>query len=191
MARLDRLAPIKEVAQPVMDMVQPMPYTALQSMLDAGGAPGTRAYMKAEFLEDLSDAAIAKLVKHGASRPGPMAQLLLEPMGGAISKTGEDESALGRRDVRWCYHALALWMDPGPEAEHAHVAWAKELAADLAPETTTGVYLNYTSDQGEDRVRSSYGPEKYSRLQALKDEYDPSNLFHLNQNIPPSVTAGA
>src|SRR5205807_9009593 len=129
----------------------------------------------------LSDAAITKLVKHGGSPPGPLAQLLREPMGGAISKTADDESALGRRDVRWCYHALSLWMEPGQEAEDAHVAWAKELAGDLAPETTTGVYLNFVSDEGEDRVRSSYGAEKYARLQALKDVYDPANLFHLNQ----------
>jgi hypothetical protein len=180
------LAPIREAAQPVMDMVQPMPYTALQSMLDAGGAYGTRGYMKAEFLEDLGDEAIAKLTKHGADRPGPLVQLLLEPMGGAIGEVGENDTALGRRDVRWCYHALSMWMEPDQETADRHVAWAKGLAADLAPETTTGVYLNYTSDQGDERVRSTYGPVKYDRLVALKDEYDPANLFRLNQNIKPS-----
>jgi hypothetical protein len=180
------LAPIREVAQPVVDMVQPMPYTALQSMLDAGGPPGTRAYMKAEFLDELDDAAIAKLAAHGARRAGPMAQLIIEPMGGAVARVGEHDTALGRRDVRWCYHALALWMEPEEEAEEAHVAWARGLADDLRPHTTTGVYLNFTSDGGEDRVRSAYGPEKYARLVALKDRYDPSNLFRLNQNIRPS-----
>jgi FAD/FMN-containing dehydrogenase len=106
------VAAIREAMQPVMDMVQPMPYTALQSMLDAGGPHGTHAYMKAEFLEELSDEAIGKFISHGATRPGPMVQLLLEPMGGAIANTGEDDSALGRRDVSWCYHALSLWMEP-------------------------------------------------------------------------------
>jgi FAD/FMN-containing dehydrogenase len=181
------LAPLREAAQPVMDMVQPMPYTALQSMLDAGGPHGTRGYMKAEFLERLGDEAIGELVAHGAARPGPMAQLLLEPMGGAIGRMGEDETALGRRDVPWCYHALSLWMDPDPATEQAHIAWARELSQGLSPHTTTGVYLNYTSDEGEDRVRSSYGAEKYDRLVALKDKYDPGNLFHLNQNIRPSA----
>jgi FAD/FMN-containing dehydrogenase len=170
-----------------MDMVQPMPYTALQSMLDAGGPPGTRAYMKAEFIEELDDQAIAKLVEHGSARPGPMAQILLEPMGGAISRVGEDDTALGRRDIPWCYHALALWMDPEPATEEAHVAWARALAADLEPHTTAGVYLNYTSDEGEERVRATYGPAKYERLVALKDKYDPENLFRLNQNIRPSA----
>jgi len=180
-------APIREAARPVMDLVQPMPYVALQSMLDAGGPHGTRTYMKAEFIADLSDEAIAKLARHGAARPGPMTQLLLEPLGGAISRVGEQETALGRRDVPWCYHALAMWMEPDQETADAHVEWTRELSSDLAAHTTTGVYLNYTSDHSEERIRATYGPEKFARLQALKDQYDPSNLFRLNQNIPPSA----
>jgi hypothetical protein len=185
------IAPIREVAQPLMDMVGPMPYVALQSMLDGGAAKGTRAYMKAEFMEELTDGAIEKLVAHGGARPGPMCQLLMEPMGGAISRMGEDDTALGRRDVPWCYHALALWMEPGEETETAHRDWARKLAADLEPDTTDGVYLNYTSDEGEERVRKSYGEEKYARLVALKDKYDPTNMFHMNQNIRPSTEAMA
>ena len=184
------LAPIREAVQPLMDIVQPMPYVALQSMLDAGGPPGTRAYMKAEFIEDLSDEAIEKLVAHGAGRPGPMTQLLLEPLGGAIARVGEDDTALGRRQVPWCYHALALWMEPDEATEQAQVAWARELAADLAPHTVPGVYLNYTSDEGDERVRSSFGEERYARLVAVKDRYDPGNLFRLNQNVRPSAGAG-
>jgi hypothetical protein len=180
------VAPLREVMQPAVDMVQPMPYTALQSMLDAGGPKGINAYMKAEFMTDLSDDAIEKLCRHGANRAGPMAQILVEPMGGAIGRMGEDESALGRRDVRWCFHALGMWMEPGEEAAEAHMAWARNLADDMRPHTTDGVYLNFTSDEGEERVRATYGPEKYARLVALKDRYDPGNLFRLNQNIKPS-----
>src|SRR5437763_10776611 len=115
-----------------------------------------------------------------------MPQIIVEPMGGAIRRAGEDDTALGRRDVTWCYHALAMWMEPDQETADAHMAWARGLADDIRPHTTTGVYLNFTSDEGEDRVRSTYGPEKYDRLVALKDRYDPDNLFRLNQNIPPS-----
>ena len=93
--------------------------------------------------------------------------------------------------MQWCYHALSMWMEPGQEAEDAHVAWARDLAADLAPHTTEGVYLNYTSDEGEERVRSTFGGEGYARLVALKDKYDPGNMFHLNQNIKPSLEATA
>jgi FAD binding domain len=149
--------PLREAVQPAVDMVQPMPYTALQSMLDAGGPKGVNAYMKAEFLEDMSDDAVAKLAAGGARRAGPLAQLLIEPMGGAISRVGEDDTALGRRDVRWCYHAIALWMEPDQETADAHTAWTRELAEDMRPHTTDGVYLNFTSDEGDERVRSTYG----------------------------------
>ena len=182
-------APIREVAQPVVDMVGPIPYAALQSMLDGGAPYGIRGYMKAEFLNDLGDDTIAELVKVGASRPSPMTQVLLEPLGGAIRDVGEEDTALGRRDVTWCYHALTLWMEP--EQDAAQMAWARQIADDLRPHTTGGVYLNFTSDAGDDRVRSTYGEEKYARLVALKDRYDPHNLFQLNQNIKPSSMAAA
>src|SRR5436190_2503479 len=98
-------APIREVVKPVVDVVGPMPYTALQSMLDAGGPKGINGYMKAEFMEEMNDDAVDVFVEHGARRPGPLVNLLLEPMGGAISDVGDDDTALGRPDVRWCYPA--------------------------------------------------------------------------------------
>ena len=180
------IAPLREAMQPVMDMVAPMPYTALQGMLDGGGPKGTRAYMKAELIADFDDAAVDKLVANGARRAGPMAQLLIEPMGGAISRADETASALPRRDIPWCYHALGMWLEPDAETEEAHRAWAKQLHDDLEPHTVQGVYLNFTSDGGDARIRATYGEEKYARLQALKDRYDPDNLFRLNHNIKPS-----
>ncbi len=180
------IAPIREIARPLMDLVQPMPYTALQRLLDDGGPPGTRAYMKAGFLPALGDEVIETIIDHGGRRAGPMAQLLIEPMGGAISRVGEEETALGRRNVPWCYHALGLWMEPDAAAAEAQVGWARSLAADLKPHVVDGVYLNFTSDEGEERVRASYGEKKYARLVALKDRYDPTNLFRLNQNVKPS-----
>jgi FAD/FMN-containing dehydrogenase len=181
------LAPVREVAQPVMDKVGPMPYTALQTMLDGSAPYGTRAYLKAEFLPELSDEAIKQLVRYGSDRPGPMVQLIVEPMGGAIDRVGADESALSR-DAAWCYHALAMWPQDNADegVAEAHAAWAKGLSADIAEQTMDGVYLNFTSDDDGDRVRRTYGPERYARLQGLKDKYDPTNLFHLNPNIPPS-----
>jgi hypothetical protein len=178
------LAPIREVAQPVLDMVQEMPYTVLQGMLDEGGPYGVRGYLKAEFISDLNEDAIAKLVDAGAKRPGPMVQLLLEPLGGQIARN--EDTAISRRDVSWCYHALSMWMDPSEEAADAHVAWVKDLTETMKPHTTSGVYLNFTIDNDDDRVRKTFGEEKYARLQALKDRYDPQNLFRLNANIKPS-----
>ncbi len=115
-----------------------------------------------------------------------MVQLLLEPLGGAIAEMDEDSTAISRRDVAWCFHALSMWMDPSEEAADAHVAWAKNLTEAMKPHTTNGVYLNFTNEDGDERVRQTFGPEKYARLQALKDKYDPQNLFRLNANIKPS-----
>jgi hypothetical protein len=183
------VAPIRDAVKPVMDMVAPMPYTALQSMLDPAWPRGVRGYFKAEFLTDLDEQAIEVLTRYGAARPGPLVQLLLEPLGGAMSRIPEEDSALGRRDMPWIYHALALWMEPDQESADANVSWARKLAAEMAPHTAPGVYLNFTSDEGEDRVRSTYGEERYARMVALKDRYDPTNAFHLNQNIKPSSHA--
>jgi FAD/FMN-containing dehydrogenase len=80
-------------------------------------------------------------------------------------------------------------MDPAQD--DAHVAWARDLASEIEPHTTEGVYLNYTSDEGEARVRQTFGDEGYARLVALKDKYDPANMFHLNQNVKPSIEAMA
>jgi FAD/FMN-containing dehydrogenase len=178
------LAPIREVAQPVMEKVGPMPYTALQMMIDGGSPRGERAYLKAEFIPELTDEVIETLARHGNARPGPMVQLIVEPMGGAVSRVGADDMALGGRDAKWVFHAISQWMDPADD--EAHIAWPKALAEDMKPHTTTGVYLNFTSDADEERVRKTYGPERYARLVALKDKYDPNNLFRLNQNIRPS-----
>jgi FAD/FMN-containing dehydrogenase len=171
-----------------MENVGPMPYTALQTMIDAGSPRGERAYLKAEFLPELTDEAIEKLARHGNARPGPMVQLIVEPLGGAVARVGPDEMALGSRDAKWVFHAISQWMQPSED--DAHIAWVRALAEDLAPHAMSGVYLNFTSDEGEERVRNTYGPERYERLVAIKDKYDPTNLFHLNQNIRPSHGAG-
>ena len=183
------LAPLREVAQPVVDIVGPMPYTALQSMLDGGGPHGTRALHEGGVHAGAGRRGDrqARRARRVAAR-ARCCQLLIEPMGGAIARFDPDATALGRRDVPWCYHALSMWMEPDAATADAHVAWATELAADMSPHTTTGVYLNYTSDTGDERVRSTFGPEKYARLVALKDKYDPANMFRLNQNIRPSAT---
>jgi hypothetical protein len=112
-----------------------------------GGPPGVRAYMKAEFLPELSDEAIAIAARHGASRPGPLVQLLLEPMGGAIGRVDPSDTALGRRDAPWCFHALSMWMDPSEEAEEMHIGWTRALAEEIAPHTTTGSGRGQTAEQ--------------------------------------------
>jgi FAD/FMN-containing dehydrogenase len=110
--------------------------------------------------------------------------MILIPGGGAISRVAEDADAFGERHAPFNIHMLSMWE--GAEHDAANIAYTKEIAAAMKPWTTGAVYLNFIGDEGTERVRSGFGPEKYARLQALKKEWDPQNLFCHNQNIPPA-----
>jgi FAD/FMN-containing dehydrogenase len=180
------LRPLRELGPPELDLVQPMPYTAFQTMIDEANAPGRQNYWKAEFLGELSDDAIDTITEHAARVTSPFSLVILEPKGGAIARSPEDATPLGRRDAAFAFYVFSMWEDR--DESERHIAWTREFAGAMEPYTTSGIYLNFTSDTGEGRVRSTYGPEKYDRLVALKDEYDPTNFFRFNQNIKPSGT---
>ena len=181
----EALRPMVEYGSPVLAMVQPMPYTALQMMLVDAFPHGFPGYFKAEFLDEMSDDAIDTFIEMTAEPTSPLAQVLLQPLGGAIGDIDPDETALPFRDAKWVYHALTIWpAELGPN--EVHIQWTKDLAAALQPYVRPGVFLNFVAPEGEERVRASYGPV-YDRLVAVKDKYDPNNLFRLNQNIPPSA----
>ena len=105
------------------------------------------------------------------------------PLGGAIARVPEDAMAFGQRSAAWNLHILSMWEDPA-DAER-QVTWTRELHAAMRPYATGGAYLNFIGNEGNARVRAAFGDEKYARLVALKRRYDPDNVFHLNQNIPP------
>ena len=177
--------PLKEFGPPEVDLVEPMPYTAVQTLLDPANPPGRNNYWKAEHLDELSDEAIDAMVVHAAKIASPFTILVILPMGGAISDVGEDETAIGGRDASCGVHAISMWENPA-ESE-THIGWAREFMQAMEPFTIPGIPLNFTSDQTEEKVKASFGSEKkYERLVALKNEYDPTNLLHLNQNIKPS-----
>ena len=183
------LRPLREYGPPAVDLVQPMPYTVVQTLVDAGNPPGRQNYWKVENLNELSDEAIDTLVTHAAKVQSPFSFVLLEPKGRAISRVGEDEMALSHRDAAQSYYAFAMWEDPA-EAD-IHVGWARELAAAMDPFSTGFVSANFAGDPDDPRVLSTYGPEKAKRLVALKDKYDPDNVFALNQNIQPNPRESA
>jgi FAD/FMN-containing dehydrogenase len=112
-----------------------------------------------------------------------MSQILVIP-GGAIAEVPEDATAFGQRTSPFNIHIIASWEDPVDD--EVNVAWVKELGAEMKQYAMGGAYLNYLAEEGEDRVRAAFGPETYARLQALKDRYDPQNVFRLNQNIKPT-----
>ena len=110
-------------------------------------------------------------------------------MGSAIARVPDEDTPLGLREAAYNFHVLSMWADTvEPEK---HMSWAREFAEAMQPWTTERTYLNFISDEAEERVRTAYDLEKYRWLVALKDEYDPDNLFCLNQNIKPSSNNGA
>jgi FAD/FMN-containing dehydrogenase len=176
--------PLREATNPVVDMVQPMPYVALQQMLDAGNPHGVREYFKVDWLNELSDEAIDLVVEQAERLPAPFGQLILAPQGGAMGRTNGSDVALNAPDAPWAYFCLSMWMDPAEDDQNRD--WARGFAEAMRAYEVGTPYPNFiAADEGSARLKSSYGPEKYERLVALKRQWDPDNLFRLNQNIDP------
>jgi FAD/FMN-containing dehydrogenase len=179
--------PLREFGPPLADQVGPMPYPQLQSILDEGFPAGLQVYWRSSFLAGIPDAALDTLVDHFSRVASPLSALMLEPLGGAVARVGSDDTAFNHRDAAYNLAVIARWQDP--KDREANVAWVRAVHEAMEPFTTGGVYVNYLGEEGQDRVRAAYGDVKYNRLVALKDEYDPGNLFRCNQNIRPSTAA--
>lgn len=176
--------PLREFGPPLADQVGPMPYTQLQSMLDEGFPAGLQVYWRSNFLGGIPDEAIEELAGQFSRVTSPLSALMLEPMGGAVARVGADETAFNHRDAAYNLAVIARWQDPSDS--EPHIAWTRAAHEAMERFTTGGVYVNYLGEEGQERVRAAYGDAKYARLVALKDKYDPGNLFRLNQNILPT-----
>jgi hypothetical protein len=181
------LRPLKTLSPVLMDSIGRMPYTSAQKLVDDFYPKGLQNYWKSSFIQEISDEVIDTIVHYCGNRPSPMCHGLIEhQLGGAISRVGRDETAFNHRDREYSFMSIGQCTDAG-EAE-ACVRWAREFWDAMQPYSTGGVYVNYLgreADEGADRIKAAYGPEKYQRLVALKNKYDPTNLFRLNQNIRP------
>jgi FAD/FMN-containing dehydrogenase len=178
------LKPLREFGPPVADVIQPMPYTALQSMIDEGNGFGRRQYWRSENLTAFSDDTIDTLVAQANRVTSPHTQIIVIPMGGAIADVPAGGTPIGGRDANWQYHCYAGWEDTD---DAKHIAWARETERALKPFTAGHISINFVSEAGTDRVRAAFGDDVYTRLVALKDKYDPTNLFRLNQNVVPTA----
>jgi FAD/FMN-containing dehydrogenase len=178
------LAPLRAFGPPVADMIQPMPYVALQSMLDEGFPSGRQVYWRSDFPRRLSDELIDVLVEQYQSITSPLSSLLLEQFGGAVRRVGRDDTAFVHRDADFNLAIISVWTDPAESDRH--IAWARGVHDAVRP-FVSGTYVNYLGDEGADRVRAAYGDAVYDRLVALKNRYDPANLFRFNQNIRPTA----
>ncbi len=179
---------LRTFGPPLMDQVGPIPYTAAQQLLDALYPSGLQNYWKSSFLKEISDEAIDIIVAYCAKRPSPMCHGLIEhQLGGAVRRADREATAFAHRDVEYSFMALGVCADPAEGSKCA--SWAREFWEAMQPCSTGGVYVNYLgreADEGPERIKAAYGSEKYARLVALKNRYDPTNLFRLNQNIKPS-----
>jgi FAD/FMN-containing dehydrogenase len=178
------LRPLRECSPLLADQVAPLPYTALQSIVENFNPPGLRNYWKSNYLRDLSDAAIEVMVDHYRSVPAPNTHVVIEHLGGAVSRVGADETAVDHRDALYNFLIVGMWADAADDAKV--IGWVRELWGALQPFSSGGLYVNYEAEHDVDRVKAAYSPAKYARLVAVKEKYDPTNLFRLNQNIKPA-----
>jgi FAD/FMN-containing dehydrogenase len=177
------LRPFREFGPPLMDQVGPMPYTALQCLVETMNPRGKRNYWKTSYLRELSDDAINTMVEHYATAPDPLTHVVVYALGGAVSRVGRDETAVDYRHAPYVFLIVGMWSDAAEDERN--IRWVRKLWGEMQP-LALGVYVNYETDREVERVKAAYGPEQYQRLVALKNKYDPANLFRLNQNIKPT-----
>jgi FAD/FMN-containing dehydrogenase len=180
----EAVRPLREFGPPALDMVQRMPYVALQQMIDAANLKGRLNYWNADFYGEMPDEAIDTFVARATKPVSPFSQVLFIPGGGAIARISNDATAFGNRDDKWNIHILSMWEDPADTERN--IAFTREFSSAMKPWCTGRAYLNFIGDEGLERVAAAFGPEKFARLQELKRKWDPTNLFRHNQNIPPA-----
>ena len=172
-----------DVAEPVAELVGPMPYPAINVLFDDLVPRGLQNYWKTVFVDDLTDEAIAAHVEHGPRVPAITSAMHLYPINGACHDVPLDATAFGNRDASYACNIAGIWPDPADN--DANMQWVRDYYAALAPHSRTGGYTNFASADDQERARDNYG-SGYDQLVQVKRRYDPGNLFHLNHNIPPS-----
>jgi FAD/FMN-containing dehydrogenase len=169
-------APIKEFGSPVADILVRRPFVQMQSLLDATQPKGRRYYWKSEYLPVVEPDLCERIVEHAARIPSPHGAIILFQIGGALNELPADHSPAGNRDATCVLNITASWEDAADDA--ANVGWTREAWESMRPFSTGGAYLNFmTEDEGAERVEAAYGKATLAKLAALKQAYDPANLF--------------
>ena len=182
------LRPLREYGPPAADIYQPMPYSAAQTMADFLWPKGLYSYWKSSFLKSLSDGAIDTILDFCAKTPSPRTVVVIEHDGDSVwSRVPEDATAFGHRN--WPYNMVITTMWTDPKDSDVNIQWTRNFWEAMKPFMAEAVYVNYLGDVDEEGVRTAYG-KKYDRLAALKQKYDPTNFFSMNQNIKPNAAAG-
>jgi FAD/FMN-containing dehydrogenase len=169
--------------KPIVDLWQPMPYLMTQGLLDPGNPYGARSYWRAYNVGGIDESMIDLFVERAATIPSPITAFVLLGLEGAISRVGENDTALSGRNAPFNVHLNGIWESA--DEDEANIAWVRETTTAFEPYTTPGMALNFTTEISGADIEDSYG-DKLQRLRKLKSTYDPTNLFRLNQNIPPA-----
>jgi FAD/FMN-containing dehydrogenase len=177
------MKPFRDLAPTVAEMVAPMPYPWLNSAFDPIFPKGIRSYWKGSFVTELTDAAIEAHVAHGSQVPEVSSTMHLYPINGAAHRVGASDTAFAYRDATFATVIVCAWQDPAVDQER--IQWVRDYYEATAPHSEAGGYVNFMADDDQTRVQDNYG-QNYARLRDVKRTYDPDNLFHHNQNIPPA-----
>lgn len=176
------LKPFHDIAPVVAEMVGPMPYPALNSAFDGLVPAGLQHYWKANFVRELTDAAIQAHLEHGPKLPAVNSTVHLYPINGACHRVDPDATAFGHRDATLATVIAGMWPDPAQNT--ANIKWVRDYSDAITPHSDKGGYINFMSEDDANRVEANYG-RGYSRLVDVKRKYDPQNVFRANQNIKP------
>ena len=179
------IAALRGFGAPAAEHVGPLPYRVLQGMFDASAPRGVNSYWKTEYVGELEDGVVDALSAGIEGFASPLSVIHVHHVGGAVERVADDATAFGRRDSRYIVNAIGMW--PEPALHEAEIENVRSTAGALREYSPGGAYLNFfDADEGDARIRAAYGDRKYERLVALKDRYDPDNVFRVNQNIRPS-----
>jgi FAD/FMN-containing dehydrogenase len=179
----DLVQPLRDFGPPAIDLLGPQPYVALQGMFDAAAPPGMQNYWKSSYLPSLSDSAIAVLEHHAQRMKSPLSAIHVQHLEGAVARVDPDATSFGYRQAPFVLNVIGTWPDAAENEEQ--IAWVRGTWAAMREHSMDGAFLNFLGADEASRVTAAYGAAKYKRLRELKQEWDPTNLFHINQNIAP------
>jgi hypothetical protein len=180
------VAALRKFGPPLVDTIGPTSYVALNTLFDAAFPyGGVQRYWKSSFLKELGDDILDIMISRSAKFLSPMSNVLFFHLHGAAARVDRDATAFGLRDDQWDYDVISQWTDTAESS--GHVQWTREFWTAAEPFASGQVYVNHLdSEEGTTRIKAAY-THGYEKLVALKNKYDPTNLFRLNQNIKPTV----
>jgi FAD/FMN-containing dehydrogenase len=175
--------PLRSFGKPLADVIGPAPFAEWQKILDPLLTPGARNYWKSHNFPELSDGLIDVMIEHARRIPDPQTEIACAQLGGAVGRVAKNATAYNHRDAQFVMNVHGRWEDPAKDTKC--IEWARGLFKASTPFASDGIYMNFLTQEEQDRAKEAYGAN-YDRLVQLKNKYDPTNLFRLNPNVRPT-----